>query len=155
MNNLSYRDLSYLSIDAKPILLCDFGGVVYSPVPWENLWLRPFLVREGLVVLKDGIPYTRDVVYFDFASGRGIESLKRHLRECAGDYSLVFCLFFPNPPPNPFPVLHPTIPIKAFHLYSKRNYQQVFPVAAYRQPSHPVASQGICVQDVMRRAFFM
>lgn len=56
------------------------------------------------MVLKDDIPYTRDVVYFDFASGRGIESLKRHLRECAGDYSLVLCLFFPDPPPNPFPV---------------------------------------------------
>ncbi len=107
------------------------------------------------MVLKNGIPYTRDVVYFDFASGRGIESLKRHLRECARDYSLVLCLFFPDPPPNPFPVLHSTIPIKAFHMYSKRRYQQVFPVAAHRQLSHPVASRDTCVQDVMRRSFFM
>lgn len=120
-------------INPKPPLLCVFGRVIY-PMLWENRWMRPFLIREGLAVLRGGVPHVCEVDHYEphrEKDVRDIASLERHLRACTEDCSAVLCLFFGVSPPEPFPVLCTTVPVQAFHFLSEAGaYRQVFPKIA-------------------------
>ncbi|QQS15820.1 MAG: hypothetical protein IPK84_00425 [Candidatus Moraniibacteriota bacterium] len=125
----------YRTINPKPVLMCAFGNVVLSPILWDNVSLRPFLIARKLVVLKDGVPFTRDVSHFVFSRfityrGGDVESLKRFLRSNIGDYESLLCLFFDVAPPDSFVSLCKSLSISVeafcFSLESVA-YKRVFP----------------------------
>lgn len=144
----------YQNINPKSPLLCVFGRVI-SPILWENEWMRQFLVREGLAVLRGSLPHVREVDHYEphrEKDMRDIASLKRHLRACAGDCSIVLCLFFGVSPPEPFPILCDVVPVTVFHFSSETGaYRQIFPPVS---PCCPVKDDEYpCISARLRRNF--
>ena len=147
----------YRGINPKPVLICAFGVRALSPILCDNPYLRPFLVEQGITILNDGVPFTRDVSHFlpsqfRFSQGSGLESLKRFLRSNAEDYKSVLCLFLDVSPPEPFPVLCNAVPVTAFHFSSETGaYRQIFPPVS---PCCPVKDDEYpCISARLRRNF--